>query len=76
MEETSRFLKINITPTGLNNFHKNKKVTGDNTDEGSRGYSLRQVKELQRRDGFDDVCKQLRNNKQMLEICEKLHYEI
>ena len=76
IEETGRFLKINITPASLNNFHKNKKVTGDNADDGSRGYSLRQVKELQRRDGFNDVCKLLRRNKQMLEICEKLHYEI
>ncbi len=76
IEETGRFLKINTSPASLNNFRDNKKVTGDNKDKGSRGYSLRQIKELQRRDGFDDVCKQLRQNKQMLEICEKLYYEI
>jgi len=76
IKETGRFLKIGITSAGLNNFHKNKNITGDNAEEGSRGYSLRQVKELPKRDSFDDICKQLKRNNQMLEICERLHYEI
>ena len=76
LSETSRFLKIDLSKGALNNFHKNKNVSGDRTEDGSRGFSLRQVKELPKRDGFDDICKQLRRNKKILEICERLHYEI
>ena len=76
IEETSRFLDIKLSPNTIKNFHKNKKITGDKPQNGSRGFLLREVTDMPKREGFDDVCKQLGQNKQMVEICERLHYEI
>ena len=78
IKETSRFLNINLPENTLENFHKNKKVTGDGDEPQniSRGFPLRNITKMPKRQGFDEVCKQLRQNKQMLEICKRLHYEI
>ena len=76
LSETSKFLNIELPQNGLDNFHTNKKVTGDKPENGSRGFQLRQVTKMPRREGFEEVCKELRQNQQMMEICARLHYEI
>ena len=76
IKETSRFLNIDLREDMIDNFHRNKKVTGDLLRNGSRGFFLRKVTKMSQREGCDDVCKLLRKNKQMIEICERLQYEI
>ena len=46
LRTTSLALNINISSSILNAFHLNKKVTGDNRQDGSRGINLRNIKFL------------------------------
>ena len=74
--EASRFLKIPLFESSLEKFHTNKKVTGDKVENGSRGFLLRQVTKMPRRNGFEEVCRELRKNDQIVEVCHRLRYDI
>lgn len=74
--EASRFLKIPLSERSLEKFHTNKKVTGDKPENGSRGFLLRQVTKMPRREGFEEACKDLRQNGEITAICSRLGYQI
>lgn len=72
----SELLNIPLSESPLEKFHSNKKVTGDKPENGSRGIHLREVTKMPRREGFDEVCRELRKNDQIVEVCHRLRYDI
>ncbi len=76
ISEALRFLNIPPSQNILEKFYTNKKVTGDKPENGSRGFLLRQVTKLPKRDGFDEVCEDLRKNEEMVKICTRLAYDL
>ena len=76
LRTTSSALNINISSSSLNAFHLNKKVTGDNSQDGSRGIDLRDIKALPKRQLYEETCEKMREIPQLKKVCDKLQYNL
>lgn len=76
LKTASRVLKIEFPNSSLENFHKNTNVTGDKPENGSRGFKLRDIKNLPKRDKYEETCEKMKNIPEIQEICARLEYQL
>ena len=51
-------------------------VLGDNSQDGSRGIDLRDIKALPKRQLYEETCEKMREIPQLKKVCDKLQYNL
>ena len=74
LKTASSALKIDIPSQNLEAFNLNTKITGDNKDDGSRGFDLKELKKLPKRENYGDISEKMKKIPQMEEVLTDLQY--